>query len=215
MSWFALVGGTIFTLAWVILGLMSPGYTLFGHRIEPYSWVSQPISGLGLGVTGPAMNAAFIVGGALILTTHVSALRAWWPRGSLARWAGILLALMGPGMIICGLFTLESMMMHLTGFLLAIPLPALGLLLAWRPLHRVSTAVARTSLLTGCASLVLFAAFMATFDATGAGGNTGYSGAIQRVLIVITMVGVLLVTTAFSTRSVRSTRMDSRAAVTR
>ena len=30
------------------------------------------------------------------------------------------------GMILCGVFTLESMMLHLLGFLLAIPLPAAG-----------------------------------------------------------------------------------------
>ena len=54
---------SLFTLAWAVLGALSPGYRLFDLVIDPYSPIAQPISGLGLGVTGPYMNAAFIVGG--------------------------------------------------------------------------------------------------------------------------------------------------------
>ena len=42
----AVAGPALFTLAWFVLGFLSPGYTLFGARIAPYSPVSQPISGL-------------------------------------------------------------------------------------------------------------------------------------------------------------------------
>ena len=51
------------SLAWFVLGFLSPGYTIFGTVIAPYSPISQPISGLGLGTTGPFMNAAFVLGG--------------------------------------------------------------------------------------------------------------------------------------------------------
>lgn len=45
------------------LGFLSPGYTLWGTHIAPYSPVSQPVSGLGLGPTAPFMNAAFVLSG--------------------------------------------------------------------------------------------------------------------------------------------------------
>lgn len=61
----AIAGPVLFTLAWVILGVLSPGYTAWGTRIAPYSSLSQPISGLGLGPTAPFMNAAFVLRGLL------------------------------------------------------------------------------------------------------------------------------------------------------
>jgi hypothetical protein len=57
----------VFTVAWSILGALSPGYTVHGTVIAPYFPVSQPISGLGLGPTGPAMNTAFVVCGVMLL----------------------------------------------------------------------------------------------------------------------------------------------------
>ncbi|HKN43770.1 MAG TPA: hypothetical protein VJW23_07585, partial [Propionibacteriaceae bacterium] len=47
----ALAGPVLFTLAWLILGAVSPGYTVAGTWISPYSAITQPISGLGLGET--------------------------------------------------------------------------------------------------------------------------------------------------------------------
>ncbi len=36
----AVAGPVVFTLGWFVLGFLSPGYTLFGTRIAPYSAVS-------------------------------------------------------------------------------------------------------------------------------------------------------------------------------
>jgi hypothetical protein len=47
----AVAGPVLFTLAWLILGVLSPGYTVAGTWISPYSAITQPISGLGLGET--------------------------------------------------------------------------------------------------------------------------------------------------------------------
>ena len=58
----AVAGPALFTLAWLVLGFLSPGYTIYGTRIAPYSPISQPVSGLGMGVTAPYMNAAFGLG---------------------------------------------------------------------------------------------------------------------------------------------------------
>jgi hypothetical protein len=49
----AVAGPTLFTLAWLVLGFLSPGYTIYGTRIAPYSPISQPVSGLGMGVAAP------------------------------------------------------------------------------------------------------------------------------------------------------------------
>ena len=49
------------------LGFLSTGYTLWGTHIAPYSPVSQPVSGLGLGPTAPFMNAAFVLSGIPLL----------------------------------------------------------------------------------------------------------------------------------------------------
>src|SRR5260370_41080773 len=65
-GWIALMaeyGPILFTLGWFVLGFISPGYTMWGSRIAPYSAISQPLSGLGLGPTGPFMNATFILSG--------------------------------------------------------------------------------------------------------------------------------------------------------
>ena len=63
----AVAGPVLFTLAWFVLGFLSPGFTIFGTVIEPYSPISHPISGLGLGPTAPFMNAAFVLSGILLM----------------------------------------------------------------------------------------------------------------------------------------------------
>ncbi|MDW4571789.1 DUF998 domain-containing protein [Microbacterium sp. M3] len=197
------VGAALFTVAWLVLGAVSPGYVLFGRTIAPYSWISQPVSGLGLGVTGPWMNAAFVGCGILILVGTVSTAAAWRRRGRLATAAFALMVPMGAGMILCGLFTLESMMLHLLGFLLAVPLPATGFVLAGLALSRTSRGPAVSALAGGVIALILFGVFMATFDATGAGGNEGISGLIQRALITVVLATQAALVVGLSRANVR------------
>jgi hypothetical protein len=63
----AVAGPVLFTLAWLVLGFLSPGFTIFRTLITPYSPISAGISGLGLGLTAPFMNAAFVLGGLFTL----------------------------------------------------------------------------------------------------------------------------------------------------
>ena len=202
------LGAIVFTVAWLVLGAVSPGYELFGHVIAPYSWISQPVSGLGLGVTRPWMNAAFIVGGVLVLAGTLATAGSWRRRGGLGTTAVVLMGLMGGGMILCGSFTLESMMLHLLGFLLAVPLPAIGFLLAAAALRRTDAALARIALTGGVLTLVLFGVFMAIFDATGAGGNEGVAGLVQRALIVVAMATQSLLVVGVA-RSQPATGLDA------
>src|SRR6266702_2707664 len=152
----AVVGPILFTLAWIILGELSPGYTAWGIRIAPYSPISQPISGLGLGPTAPFMNAAFVLTG--------------------------LLTLVG----VDGIFTLESFLPHTAGFLLATasPVPTfvvIGLLLRRIPrFRRFGTWLLLGSPLT----LALVVLYFLTFSPTVAGIQTGVAGLTERILAV-------------------------------
>ncbi len=181
------IGAVLFTVAWIVLGAISPGYQLFDLVIDEYSPISQPISGLGLGVTAPWMNTAFIASGVLITTGLLATLPA--VRGSRLRSVGlILVSFLGIGMIVDGIFTLESVMLHLVGFLLAIPVPAVGLVLLGVGWWRERRALGVTMVVGGVVTMGLFALFMATFDPYSAGDNTGVSGLIQRTLVTVTLV---------------------------
>jgi hypothetical protein len=180
------LGAAVFTLAWIVLGAISPGYRLFDLVIEPYSPVSQPVSGLGLGVTAPWMNAAFVVGGALILGGAVGVKRRL-PRTRLATAGLVVAALTGVGMIIDGVFTLESVLLHLVGFLLAIPAAGIGFVLLGLALRRERPRLGILLLATGPLVIALFVWFMAIFDPYSAGDNVGYAGLVQRLVITVVL----------------------------
>ncbi|MEO5920189.1 MAG: DUF998 domain-containing protein [Pseudolysinimonas sp.] len=196
-------GSAVFVLAWLVLGAISPGYRLFDLVIDPYSPIAQPISGLGLGVTGPWMNAAFIICGALISAGAVLAARAAWGMGGLVRVGAVLIALSGVGMIIDGIFTLESVLLHLVGFLVAAPIPAVGLLLVGFGVRRSNRTLALVAIAGGLLSLTLFVVFMATFDPYGAGDNTGISGLLQRSLVIVYLTAVSFTVAALGRDSTR------------
>ena len=188
----AVAGPALFTCAWFVLGFLSPGYTLFGTRIAPYSPISQPISGLGLGPTGPFMNAAFVLGGLMLLAGVIGVFQTMKASGRpAARWAcAALLALSPLGLMVAGIFTLEDPLPHLIGFLLATGTPVLSFLVAgvflrglpgWR---RFGTSLLLGSPLT----LVLVVIFFLTFDPAAAGAGVGVAGLTQRMLGVEVLV---------------------------
>jgi SAM-dependent methyltransferase len=137
----AVAGPILFTLGWFVLGFVSPGYTMWGTRIAPYSVISQPLSGLGLGPTGPFMNSVFILSGLLMVAGVVGVFRSIPELSPAARWIGtILLALPGLGAVIDGVFTLEHFLLHFVGFGLALTtvvgFPVIGYLLRQIPSWR-------------------------------------------------------------------------------
>src|SRR5438067_12096787 len=94
----AVAGPLLFTLAWLVLGFLSPGFTIWDTTIAPYSPISAAISGLGLGPTAPYMNAAFVFSGLLIVVGVIGTLRSISAMGAAARWScAALLALWGIG----------------------------------------------------------------------------------------------------------------------
>src|ERR1700722_5956729 len=100
----SIVGAVLFAVVWAVLGLVRPGY----------SFVSQPISGLGVGPGAGVMNGVFVVTGLLFIAGPFGAFLVTRELGPLARWSSaILLALSGVGAVLCGLFTWESFAPHM------------------------------------------------------------------------------------------------------
>ena len=188
--WLALgtiAGPVLFTLAWFILGFLSPGYTAWGTRIAPYSPISQPISGLGLGPTAPFMNAAFVLSGLLILVGVIGIFQGVREMGGLARWSCTLLLALSPlGMVVDGFFTLESILPHTAGFLLGCVTPVLSFAVSGLFLRRTkSFRRFGTWLLLGSPlTLALTVLYFLTFSPTVAGIQTGVAGLTERILVV-------------------------------
>jgi hypothetical protein len=183
-----LIAGTVaFTLTWVSLGFVSDGYSFFDIVVEGYSPISQPISGLGLGKTGPAMNIAFVLYG---LTTVAGAFGIGRNLGRIDPKAGrtalVTFGLFGLGAILAGIFTLEEMEMHSFGFLLVLA-PIVGFTMIGRRLNRqpdwrrLSRSLTRIATPVG---LLLVVVFFATFNPEAAGDGEGFAGLSQRALIL-------------------------------
>ena len=181
----AVAGPVLFTLAWFILGFLSPGYTAWGTRIAPYSPISQGISGLGLGITAPFMNTAFVFSGLLILAGVVGIFQGIREMGALARWSCTMLLALSPlGMAVDGIFTLESFLPHMVGFLLAAASPVLSFVVIGLLLRRVPgwRRLGNWLLLASPLTLVLLVLFFLTFSPTVAGTQTGVAGLTERIL---------------------------------
>jgi hypothetical protein len=183
----AVAGPVLFTLAWFILGFLSPGYTAWGTRIAPYSPISQGISGLGLGITAPFMNTAFVLCGLFLLAGAVGIFQGIREMGAVARWScTVLLALSALGAAVDGIFTLESFLPHMVGFLLGIASPVLSFMVIGLLLRRVQRwrRFGSWLLLASPLTLVLLVLFFLTFSPTMAGTQTGVAGLTERILAV-------------------------------
>jgi len=185
---FGAVAGPIrFTAAWLVLGFLSPGFTIFGTQIAPYSPISAGISGLGLGPTAPFMNAAFVLNGLLLAVGVVGIFHSIRELSTVARWSCIVLLGLAPlGQIMDGIFTLESFLPHFLGAGLALGAPVLTFLVTGLLLRRVPRwrRFANRSLLGSPLTLALLVLYFATFSPTAAGAETGVGGLTERILIV-------------------------------
>jgi hypothetical protein len=182
----AVAGPVLFTLGWLVLGFMSPGYTMWGVHVAPYSAITQPLSGLGLGPTGPFMNAVFIVSGLLVVAGAVGVFNAIPELSPAARWIGtVLLALPGLGSVMDGFFTLEHFFLHFVGFGLALTtvvgFPVIGFLLRRIPGWR---GFGSWLIAAGPVTLALTVLYFATFAPTIEGIQHGVAGLTERLLVL-------------------------------
>lgn len=185
-TWAYVVAPVAFTLVWLVLGFVSDGYDLWDMHIAPYSPISQPISGLGMGATAPIMNSGFVLYGLAMMWGSVAFARAMPLLGVWGqRRVAILLGLHGLGAIVVGVFDLEAIMLHFVGFLLTVS-PIVSLPLVGRHLRRIPAwqTAGRTFHVAGLLTLLLTAAYFASFDPEAAGQNTGISGLTQRLLVL-------------------------------
>jgi len=185
----AVAGPILFTLAWFVLGFLSPGYTIYSTRIAPYSPISQPVSGLGMDVTAPYMNAAFVLGAGLLTMIGVAGvfatLRAYGGRVRRAVCAG-LLCLSPLGLGLCGIFTIETPLVHLICFLLFVLTPFISFPVAARFLRRVpgwrrfSTAL----LIAVPVTAAMLAWFFLSYDQAAITVGQDISGVPERLLLI-------------------------------
>lgn len=182
----AVAGPALLTVAWLVLGFVSPGYTLWDTRVAPYSPISQPVSGLGLGPTGPYMNAAFVLSGLLVLAGVAGLFMSIHGLSDRLRWTfAALLALPGAGSVLDGIFTFQSFFMHFSGFVLVlttvVSFPLVGFFLRRIPgWSRAGTGL----IVAGPLTLALAVLYFATFTPTVEGIQTGIAGLTERALIL-------------------------------
>ncbi len=183
----AVAGPILFTVAWLVLGFLSPGFTIFGTRIAPYSPVSAGISGLGLGPTAPFMNAAFVLSGVLMAVGVVGTFHRIPELGTAARWCCImLLGLVPLGSVMDGIFTLESFLPHFVGAGLGFGSPVLSFLITGLLLYRIPPwrRFANWLIVGSPLTLALVVLYFATFSPTAEGAKTGVAGLTERILII-------------------------------
>jgi hypothetical protein len=182
----AIAGPLLFTVAWIILGFVSTGYTLWGVRVAHYSPVQQQISALGVGNTAPFMNATFIITGLLLILGTIGIFRVFRHDVSarVYRWCLALWLLPGIGSITDGFFTFEHFLGHFIGFGLSltaiVAFTCTGLLLRHATDARP---IAYGLLIAGPLTAVLTVLFFATFTPTAEGQLTGIAGLTERLLV--------------------------------
>ena len=187
----AIIGPALFTLAWIVLGVLQPAVqTDYGVMGGVSGAISNPISGLGVGPNAQLFNAVgFELSGIILLVGVIGVFQTTQASGQAAarRVCTVLLALSPVGMAMAGIFTLKaSVMLHSlaagVGFLTAIAgFVAAGFYFRqiprWRPFGN-------WLLLAGPLSLVLMVTYFVSFNvATVAAGN-GVAGLTERVFIL-------------------------------
>lgn len=186
--WLALGAGAghiLFTLSWLLLGFLSPGFRMFGIVIEPYSAIAIPLSGLGLGPTGLFMNAAFVLSGLLVLAGVIGIFHSIQELSSAARWSCIVLFALSPlGMVIDGVFTLESFLPHMAGFLLGTGTPVVSFLVLGLLLRRLPDwkRFGNWLILASPVTLEFVILSLVTFDQTAVMAGRGIAGLTERML---------------------------------
>ena len=184
----AVAGPVLFTMAWIVLGAISTGYTVAGTWISPYSAITQPISGLGLGETGPYMNSAFILSGLLLLAGVIGVVLSLPAGGrSVVRGASlILLALSPAGLIIIGFFTLDDPVIHLFGAMLILATPVISFLVTGLHIRGLPGwhGIGNGLLVAAPLTLVLFVIYNNSFNQLTVAAGRGVAGLTQRLLFV-------------------------------
>ena len=191
--WLALggiAGPVLFNLAWLLLGMLRPPTkTDWGVVGGLTGMITQPISGLGVGPEGLPMNAAFVVSGLFLLAGVLGVFGTVETSGrpALRGAAVVLLALSALGMVVDGVFTLQSaIFVHLAGFLLACGTPIVSFVVAGVFLRAIPRwrRFGSWLLLGSPLTLVLLVLYFVTFDIPTVQAGQGVAGLTERLLTV-------------------------------
>jgi len=133
------------------------------------------------------MNAAFVLSGLLVLGGVIGILYSIQELSSAARWSCIVLFALSPlGMVIDGLFTLESFLPHMAGFLLGTGTPVVSFLVLGFLLRRIPDwkHFGRGLILASPLTLELVILSLLTFDQTAVMAGQGIAGLTERILCI-------------------------------
>ncbi len=172
----AIVGPVLFILAMFVLGFIRPGY----------SFVSRPVSALGIGPNGIFMDAAFVISGFLLILGVIAVF--WAARSELgAAKSGACAVLLLPspiGVLLCGIFTMDRLSLHMVGVQLAFTTPILAFLIAGWVLRSVPRwRRFGTWMLLGCPlTLGLLAGFITSVPFAQMATGGGAMGLWQRAM---------------------------------
>ena len=191
-SWLALgtiVGPSLLTLAWIVLGLTrGEARDAWGVSGGVRGMITQPFSGLGIGSNGLLFNLAFIGSGVLLMVGLLGVFQTLDPTAgpTMRRAALILLALTPLGLVIDGTFTLQFFLLHMLGFLLGClgaiaGFPVTGFFLRGIPRwRRFGGWLIAGSPLT----VLLLGVYFANFRMATMAAGEGLAGLTERALVI-------------------------------
>jgi hypothetical membrane protein len=190
--WLALgliAGPGLWTLAWIILGLMRPAtQDEWGVSVGIRGMITQPVSGLGIGSNGYIFNAAFLLNGLLLMAGVFGVFQSIeaGDRPVARCVSAALLALSGLGSMICGIFTIQSFLPHMLGFVLAAGTPVLSFLASGWFLRRIPAwrRFGTWLLLGSPLTLVRLILFFLTFNFETMAAGLGVAGLTERILVI-------------------------------
>jgi hypothetical protein len=187
----ASIGPVLFTLAWIILGVLQPAtQTDYGVLGGLSGAISNPISGLGVGPNALLFNAVgFVLSGLTTLVGVVAVFQTTQASGRAALRAvcTMLLALSPLGMALAGVFTLKSsVMLHsvaaLVGFLVAIVgFVAAGFYFRQTPRWR---RFGNWLLVAAPLSVALMVAYFLSFNIVTVAAGNGVAGLTERIFVL-------------------------------
>ena len=186
----AVIGPILFTLAWVVLGVLQPPtLNMYGVMGGISGAISNPISGLGVGPQAQLFNAAFILCGLLTAIGIAGVFSAFGTvRRPVSRWLSMVLLALSPlGLAMAGIYTLAvSIPLHMVAAALLFLTPVVSFVVAglflrnipdWR---RLGTCLIIGSPLT----LLLFVLYAMTFNQAGVAAGEGIAGLTERILML-------------------------------
>jgi hypothetical protein len=190
LSFSAIAGSVLLTLAWIIFGLlMPPVHNEYGIIGGILGTISNPISGTGVGPYGFFFNLAFILSGVFIFIGILGVFLILNKR-SKKHWLTATLLLLSPiGFIIAGAVNLSmSVPLHMIGFYLGGGSLIIGGIMAGLYFGNFETCKIYGKILLICSPILLiFMIFsMVTFDreliATG-GGIAGIPSRLNALVV--------------------------------